>query len=1795
MNVSAMQQPLSANDTSPGVGPAQAVPAKAAATNATTAEHASLRPASRYQSAPPPPEHVNVMMAMQQPPSANNTSPKVEPAQAVYANASATTSEHASLRPANRYQTAPPPPQAARSAQAVDANAAVTNATKAEHASVRRANRYRYQNAPPPPQAAQNVAKEKKASSGAPSPGPARISQPTSANDTSPGVGSAQAVHAKAAATNATTAEHASARPANRYQTAPPPPQAVKNAAKEKKTSSRATSPAPADITQQVPLASVPAQQPSRGPPQPGGLDEAGSAARLSPDNRGVGPSSESAAPPVTGQGALPGDSPRLMAASPKQEPALAQAPLLADSPPPVAAVAPVPVQAPMVAGGASQSAAWARTSVDVPMLASNSSQAAAAEPDLAPAPVPPGEHIPETVVRNTGPVAESPAAALGSASAAATAPEPARRHPEGGPVPAALLQNALLAPEPVPAAEPAMGEHEMAYVRVLQSPAVAPAPASAAEPAPEQATSKTPPEANSAAYLQGATLAPAPGAQAAPLAFAPAEAPRGAAFPPSDASPASGTPAEAPHGTAFPPLDASAVADAPAEAPHGTAFPPLDASAAAGSVGQPRHGALQVALARPGQTATPPSKLAPPPAAEGYIPQAAADSNSRAAASRQTIGVVQASLLSNRALPGMQAPAPSTASGVHAPELAEAPAIYAAAEASGPLPEPVSAQQAVTAGPAEAMPSISISTSTSGSQQAAEAPQGANAVVPGPEVGGIGEPSAVQTLKSEPVAVRPSGEGLPGDNAAFFSTTDVLQPDASTPESSTGLIQISFKSQALTSQLYRTAPAGEELAVLQPLATAYAPAPVGQVQPLAYDGYSRTVDINVAQSAYQAAQASELSATYAAPVLSFEGAPGPAVAGLQPQMGAYKMVAAPEAAGTFVDIPSPAMPAHETLRTVAFGHEIYSSGGGSGAAEAPSPGQKALEQLLSAASPHTQPGQSQAFTSGYFDVWAAPAPCDGFFSIRARRAPLEAQPSPQHSGGAMPASRYGGGEGTQPVSPARPSVPAPAPGRSLSLQPLGAQTVLAPVPAPMAPATTEPNEVPNANAPSMGPAAREPYQAALTYAPSPAGTTAYHAGYYAGLQAAHSALAAARTAPAPAPSEAATSAATLAHAAAHAPLASPPAPRTAKEPRQQTSAQAPLQGIYGSYGVYAARAPASQGAEFAHAPVVRECPAEGIPAPVPEELMHAVSPANYGSYGTGVYGYAPEQQAGASYARSPRSSTDVRPAEAPLVQAYAPATAQAATLPYAAYGTGTPKAAPAPAAEAPPKTPLLAPSIARALSPEAPNAGQSTAQPALAPFPATAPVPSAEPRTSHASVSSALAPTPTIAPEAAVTPAHATAISAPAYAPALSPAYAPLPSAVLKAIHASVNSALAPTPAIVPEAAVAPAHATATSAPAYAPASSPATAPVPSALFKTTYASVSSALVPTPTIAPEAAVAPTYATATSAPAYAPALHGPAHTAGLALNNSVAPSPVQGPQQSPTQAETQSACGKCAAYGADRPPSVEMSVSDSSELAQFSTPEGVPSNLVYFVADVAFSHAPLSFSTQQISAANGTIIDVYPQDDCGHYLVKGYVEQPESGDPTRTDIVLSISDGAVFDCNGEAFPGTTLKSSVLNRPLGSLHSPALMQSASGPVSNQSQVFLTLTFSQPVSSVSPADISVKLTQTHVPMTPAVSGMPAPTAGGQNRRRLAEVPALSPVEAGCNAAHSLTMLQKPDSPQAVFNFLLDISDCFLGLVGVDFVGTVHNSNGVENLPVNSLQFWQVNALQSFDHIADSPMPQ
>ena len=52
------------------------------------------------------------------------------------------------------------------------------------------------------------------------------------------------------------------------------------------------------------------------------------------------------------------------------------------------------------------------------------------------------------------------------------------------------------------------------------------------------------------------------------------------------------------------------------------------------------------------------------------------------------------------------------------------------------------------------------------------------------------------------------------------------------------------------------------------------------------------------------------------------------------------------------------------------------------------------------------------------------------------------------------------------------------------------------------------------------------------------------------------------------------------------------------------------------------------------------------------------------------------------------------------------------------------------------------------------------------------------------------------------------------------------------------------------------------------------------------------------------------------------------------------------------------------------------------------------------------------------------------------------------------------------------------------RPTGSLFAPAAHASAAGPVTSQPQIFLTLTFSQPVNSVSASDIHVTLAQAAV---------------------------------------------------------------------------------------------------------------
>lgn len=188
---------------------------------------------------------------------------------------------------------------------------------------------------------------------------------------------------------------------------------------------------------------------------------------------------------------------------------------------------------------------------------------------------------------------------------------------------------------------------------------------------------------------------------------------------------------------------------------------------------------------------------------------------------------------------------------------------------------------------------------------------------------------------------------------------------------------------------------------------------------------------------------------------------------------------------------------------------------------------------------------------------------------------------------------RYGGETHEAPPSvgealvnsavPIASSAPAPAPGRSLTLEPLGAQTVLFPGP------------------PSVPPvAAAEPSQAAFAYAPSPA--AAYHAGFYAGIQAAQAALAVTPSASTPAePAAASAHALAIAPTLAHA-VASPPAPQSAEHVRPQSFAQAPQRGAYGMYGAYGAytgRGVEARGSSFAHAPVVREYPLEGLPTPV--------------------------------------------------------------------------------------------------------------------------------------------------------------------------------------------------------------------------------------------------------------------------------------------------------------------------------------------------------------------------------------------------------------------------------------------------------------------------------------------------------------------------------------------------------------------------------------------------------------------
>jgi hypothetical protein len=68
------------------------------------------------------------------------------------------------------------------------------------------------------------------------------------------------------------------------------------------------------------------------------------------------------------------------------------------------------------------------------------------------------------------------------------------------------------------------------------------------------------------------------------------------------------------------------------------------------------------------------------------------------------------------------------------------------------------------------------------------------------------------------------------------------------------------------------------------------------------------------------------------------------------------------------------------------------------------------------------------------------------------------------------------------------------------------------------------------------------------------------------------------------------------------------------------------------------------------------------------------------------------------------------------------------------------------------------------------------------------------------------------------------------------------------------------------------------------------------------------------------------------------------------------------------------------------------------------------------------------------SAADlGTVLEAFPLQDCGQYVVKGYAQQQGAGDAASTDVTLSIADGAVKDCSGQAFPGTTVTLPVPNR------------------------------------------------------------------------------------------------------------------------------------------------------------------
>ncbi len=821
---------------------------------------------------------------------------------------------------------------------------------------------------------------------------------PSSRNQTLPAPLPAPPVPAKAAAHNVTKAKPAQLVPANRYQAAPSktPPPPPKHAAAALKVGSRAPSaavpvgiqrapvpgpqierPAMGDLTPvSAPLEAVPAPAPSTSTAS--GSQAVGSVAS-GPAAKGV------AIAATTSVMAAPQLQP---AASPTHEvPAPEQAPALISSF--LQAAAPVPIEASAPASAASQA--------PVPLASMSQLEAPAPSP-LQGADAAPGE-APATAFAAApapGPLGSAPelkAAASSPFQGAATAPEEAR----------APAFAAAQAPGPLVSTS----ELETPAQSPFQGAAEAPATAFAAALAPGPLGSVPKLDAAAPSPFQGAALVPAPAPQAAPTtAFTAAQAP--IVLEMEAGVPSSYELAPVPAAQA-----ALAAAAAPAEASAGAAFPPSENY----TVSKQRQDFLQVAVAQPAETPPTPPASAPAPA-DG---QTAATDDSPVAAPRQAIGVIQASLVPNTALsaqptgqakPSVQDPVPSSSSGIPpAAERAEAPAV-AATGAPAALQGP---KEATAAGAGEEEPARSATATLADSGElvsSAEVPLTAGALpaflapLPEPEEGSLVGSSPVQVPNaalrlpgSAPTAQPPSPEQLPAGNVAFLDT-GVLQPEASSPDS-LSLIDVSLKSAALTSQLYRAVPvsAAEIAPVAAPAEKLTPPqAPAASTAVLAGAGFE--VLPAAAPLAYSPLASSQ-------PVVY-----APAVNSMRPSAyGGYSALVNINAGqpAAFPTQPTAQPGASATPNTEAPRANVDSSlaAAAPSSSQALSPGQKALAQLLSAASPQAHVAYEHSFTSGYFDVWAAPAPCDGFFSVRARAAPIAAE-APRHyyPQGAMPASR---------------------------------------------------------------------------------------------------------------------------------------------------------------------------------------------------------------------------------------------------------------------------------------------------------------------------------------------------------------------------------------------------------------------------------------------------------------------------------------------------------------------------------------------------------------------------------------------------------------------------------------------------------------------------------------------------------------------------------------------------------------------------------------------------------------------